>query len=422
MLKWYDEDLRSKGEIMSKGYNRRDFLKLGGMIGAGFVSDRAVLLAGVKGINNNRQKAEKTVKAKERFGFNDNAVIIDNHAHTWPCTEELWVKDIDEHRKYMQRMLVVMRKSARKVSDDALVNDAWKTLFNEKLPSSYKDVKFRFEKGKYIWEANGEKYYIPADFPAAPPEMMISLMDEVGIDKAVLQHTAYTYKLNRYYSRAVNKYPDRFIGLARIDVSKAYAQEVIEELQMAIEVLGLKGLWYDRRLYGPPPEGWYGYDDFHTSKYDRLWKAVRALNIPVYFQCSVDDYPILEIRKWVERQPDIPRVLIHGFPQNVLLKDENTIKLSDICVDIVKNFDVYVELLPLCHRNYKEGRKSDQIIRCLYETFGPSKLVWGSELGWTQTASEYSRILGYLKEKCDYMSRDDLKLILEGNLRKIFRM
>jgi predicted TIM-barrel fold metal-dependent hydrolase len=406
---------------MNKEYNRRDFLKLGGVIGAGFVSDRTFPSGLAKEVNNSR-KADKILKAKERFGFDDNMVIIDDHTHTWPSPEELWAKNIDEHAKYIQRMFIVMRKSARRVNDDLLVEDAWKTLFDEKLPGEYKDVNFRFEKGRYTWQANGEAYYIPVEYSAAPPEMIISLMDEVGIDKAVLQHTAYTYKLNRYYSSAVNKYPERFIGLARFDVSKVYAQEVIEELQTAIEVLGLKGLWYDRRLFGPPPQGWYGYDDFHTSNYDPLWKAVQALNIPVYFQCSVDDYPILELKKWLERHSDITRVLIHGFPQNVLLKDENKIEFSDICVDIVKNFDVYVELLPLCHRNYKEGTKSDRIIRCLYETFGPSKLVWGSELGWTQTASEYSRILGYLKEKCDYMSKDDLKLILEGNLRKIFRI
>lgn len=407
---------------MCKEYNRRDFLKLGAIFGAGFVSDRTALSGLPKGINNNRQKADKIPKAKERFGFNDNVVIIDNHAHTWPSPEELWAKNIDEHTKYIQRMFIVMRKSARRVSDNLLVKDAWKTLFNENLPREYKDVNFRFEKRRYIWEANGEIYYIPVEYSSAPPEMIISRMDEVGIDKAVLQHTAYTYKLNRYYSQAVSKYPERFIGLARIDVSKAYTQEVIEELQLAIKVQGLKGLWYDRRLYGPPPRGWYGYDDFHTSKYDPLWKAVRSLNIPVYFQCSVDDYPILELKKWLERHADIPRVLIHGFPQNVLLKDENKIKFSDICVNIVKNFNVYVELLPLCHRNYKEGTKSDQIIRRLYETFGPSKLLWGSELGWTRTASGYSRILNYLKEKCDYMSKDDLKLILEGNPRKIFRI
>ncbi len=407
---------------MHKEYDRRDFLKLGGIIGAGFVSDRTGLSTLAKGINDNSRKADKLVKAKERFGFDDNVVIIDNHAHTWPSPEELWAKNIDEHAKYIQRMFIVMRKSARRMKDDLLVEDAWKTLFNEKLPGEYKDVKFRFEKGRYTWQANGETYYIPVEYSSAPPEMMISLMDELGIDKAVLQHTAYTHKLNGYYSQAVKKYPDRFIGLARFDVSKVYAKEVIEELQMAVEVLGLKGLWYDRRLFGPPPQGWHGYDDFHTSSYDPLWKAVRALNIPVYFQSRVDDFPILELKKWLERHADIPRVLIHGFPQNVLLKDENKIEFSDICVDIVKNFDVYVELLPLCHRNYKEGAKSDGIIRCLYETFGPSKLLWGSELAWTRTASEYSGIIGYLKEKCDYMSKDDLKLILEGNPRKIFRI
>ena len=169
---------------MSNEYNRRDFLKMGAIVGAGLVSDSG--LSGLAKANNN-QKAEKIVKAKERFGFDDNVMIIDNHIHTWPCPEELWAENVDEHTRYIQRMFVVMHKSARRLRDDTLVEDAWKTLFNEKAPSEYKDVNFRFEKRRYLWQANGETYYIPVEYTCVPPEMMISLMDELGIDKAVLQ-------------------------------------------------------------------------------------------------------------------------------------------------------------------------------------------------------------------------------------------
>lgn len=351
-------------------------------------------------------------------------MIIDNHTHTWPYygEEEEWeYKNIDEHMKYSQRHFFTWRLPVRRVKDDSLAKDGWRTLWNENLRGTWEaryDVGFRFEKGRFLWEKDGEEYYSPARSPA-PPELLISLMDSVGVDKAVLQHTTNTFKLAKYYSRAVHKYPERFIGLTQIDASEAYTrqEETIEELHTHIEDLGLRGLFW----CSDAPPGWDGYDNFHTGKYDPFWRKVHSLNIPVYASFDIwdhRDHLILKIKKWIERFPEITRVLLHGIPPEILLKNENTLQISDIAIDIVKNHDVYLELLPIPDQFYLSLAKGDQVIRCLYETFGPSKLVWGSEL--PIFASEYNKVLGYFEEKCDYIPEDDLKLILGGNVRKIF--
>lgn len=322
--------------------------------------------------------------------------------------------------KYLQRHFFTWHLPGWRVRDDSLVKNGWKTLWNENFRGTWEaryDVNFRFEKGRFLWEKDGEKYYSPARSPA-PPELLISLMDSIGINKAVLQHTTNTFKLAKYYSRAVHKYPERFIGLTQIDASEAYTRqkETIEELHTHIEYLGLRGLFWCSDV----PSGWDGYDNFHTSKYDPFWREVHSLDIPVYASFDSRNYPILKIKKWVERFPEITRVLLHGIPSEVLLKDKNTLQISDIAIDIVKNYDVYLELLTIPSQFYLSHTKGDQIIRCLYETFGALKLIWGSEL--PVFACEYSKVLGYFKEKCDYISKDDLKLILGGNIQKIFRI
>ncbi len=350
-------------------------------------------------------------------------MIIDSHAHIWPsiAKEEEWeVESIDELMKHIQRLFFAFHLPAWRVKDNSLKDKAWKTLWNESLLGTWEaryNVNFRIEKGRFLWDKDGTEYYYPAP-PPAPPEKIISLMDKVGVDKAVLQHSFLTFKLNKYYSRALNKYQERLIGLVQIDPTEAYThqQKVNKELRMYIEDLGFKGLFWETA-----PAGWDEFDNFHTDKYDFFWREVQSLNIPVFIAFSEWDYPVLKVKKWVERFPNIVRVLVHGFPPKFLLKDENTFQVSDTIIDIVNNHNVYLEIIPRAHLNYT-GPKGDAIIRCLYNTFGPSKLVWGSELGYTSTASKYSKVLGYFEEKCDYISKEDLKLILGENVRKIFRI
>lgn len=344
-------------------------------------------------------------------------MIIDCHAHTWPTQDQEaeWdYKSVQEHMDYRQRLLACWHVPARKRNDDSVVKDAWKILWDENLPGTWEAkpcVNFRFEEGEFRWEKDGNEYGCSVH-PWVPLEEIVGAMDKAGVDKAVLQNPM---GLNKYIARAVYKYPDRLIGLAHIDVPTAYTQEVIEELNIRISDHKLKGLFYDPAA----PSGWDGYDNFHTDKYQPFWKEVLRLGIPVFFSLPEWSYPILSIKKWVEKYPDIPVVFVHGFPPEFLLKDQDVVEISDVVVDIVKNHNVYLEVLPMAHINYT-GSKGDEIIRCLYETFGPSRLMWGSEL--PHTISRYGEVLGYLEDTCDYMSKDDLKLILGGNARAVFRI
>ena len=68
----------------------------------------------------------------------------------------------------------------------------------------------------------------------------------------------------------------------------------------------------------------------------------------------------------------------------------------------------------------------DSIIRRVFDTFGPERLVWGSEFvtfnvaGPPFTAARYKEHISYLERRCSYMTGDDLALILGDNLAAVF--
>jgi len=78
-----------------------------------------------------------------------------------------------------------------------------------------------------------------------PPETMIDLMDEANIAQAVIMTYCDAPVLKKdgvtYIAQAVKKYPDRFIGYARIHLQvKGEAIRLLEEAVLDLNFKGLK--------------------------------------------------------------------------------------------------------------------------------------------------------------------------------------
>ncbi len=342
-------------------------------------------------------------------------MIIDNHAHVG-VRKETDFDSYEDHMRNLQRLRYLRPREVRRVEDDSIVKDGRKTLWNESLSGNWQgryDVDFKVKDERYIWEREGVKYYQPAATNVPQPaSQLISLMDEVGIDKAVVQLPR---NLNRYFSEIMHEYPDRFIALCQIEESEAYAKENIEKFRMYVKDWGLKGLYFD------PLPGWDGWDNLYTEKYEPLWREVISLKIPIYSVCYSWNFEmfIKNHYKLLKKFPGITLVIVHGFPPKNLLQRKGIVKIPKIGVETVKNFDVYLELI--VGRRPGDYGSHNEVIRCLYDTFGPSKLVWGSEFTKTRSplAREYAKQLSYLEETCDYISKNDLRLILGENIQRI---
>jgi len=104
----------------------------------------------------------------------------------------------------------------------------------------------------------------------------VELMDKFGIDKSVIVSfnvkTALDLILvsNEDVSNFVKLYPNRFIGFAGIDIPAA---DALEQLEHAITSLELKGL----KLVPPVQK-----IDISDKKYNKIWKKMVDLNIPLW--------------------------------------------------------------------------------------------------------------------------------------------
>jgi predicted TIM-barrel fold metal-dependent hydrolase len=356
-------------------------------------------------------------------------LIIDNHAHIFPFLGENSEYEAEGiqlvyARKALSRLLVepTHRKSDFKIMKEDGLWDSEKPGWD-----GMSNVNFRVGKfGRYEWTVNGVDYckqLMPVGMQdmISPPEFIIAQMDHAGIDKAVLQRGHIYGKLENYYHKAIKKYPHRFIGLTQIDESKAYEDKQIAELHRAIDQLGLKGLYFE------PGVLWMGkFGNFDDKVFAAFWEEVDSMSIPVYTQMVRLKF-LDEMKRWegiLDKHTNITLVISMGLPEELALR-RGGVHIPEVVKRLLTERNVYLDVAyPISmglnfDYPYPEAQR---IIRHLYERFGPSRLVWGSDMPNVERYCTYAQSLNYLRKYCDFLSEADKELILAKNVMAIFKM
>lgn len=117
-----------------------------------------------------------------------------------------------------------------------------------------------------------------------PPEMILELMDEAGVDRAVVMTYVDApgdfgdYDPIAYVHQACEKYPDRLWGFARLDPGAGPA--AVDLLRRSVEELGFKGLKLHPFGYRQPPD---------SPQTLALIREAARLGVPTLFHCGDEE-------------------------------------------------------------------------------------------------------------------------------------
>lgn len=354
-------------------------------------------------------------------------MIVDNHAHIFPYLGgKSEYKSREVQLVYAQKLLNAHPEPTRRIDNYKPVEAIPLWDKDKPGPEGMRDVNFRVGKfGRYEWTVNGVDYfrqYMPVGLQdmISSPEFLIAQMNWVGIDKVVLQRCHIYGKLENYYHDAMQKFPGRFIGLTQVDESRAYCEDQISELHRAINELKLNGLFFESG--GIFVNGFkYNFDD---KIFDPFWKEVNLLSIPVYAGFDGVDF-LNELRRWegvLEKYSDITLVISESLPEEIALRHDKPY-IPEVVSRLVMGHKVFLDLVyPIAMgRKYEYPfLKAQHIIRHLLDTFGPKKLLWGSDMPNVERYCTYAQSLNYLKNYCSFLSDSDKELILGKNVMEIF--
>ncbi len=364
-------------------------------------------------------------------------MIIDVHCHTFP---RLGGRCGDDPPKVqllgLQHHTYFHPQGWRRKSDGQLLDK--QVLFDGVNPgiSGMNDVNFRVgEYGRLEITYNGEDYWMQWMPPTlqqmeCPPEMIVTYMDYVGVDKAVLQNIHLYGELNAYSSECIHRYPGRFIGLAAIREWKADQPDEIDRLTQAVEKLDLRGLHFmSEALFMSDYK-----DDWTGPKFEPLWKEVQRLRIPIFWDIlsvpwgARPQYQWQEearrLTEWARRHPDIPCLLTHGLPVVFWTHDQHHVEIPEFYWDLLRCPNMYIEvILPIMlGSEYRYPYTlACELLKEVHQKLGPHKLIWGSDMPALERSATYKQSLDYL-DGCDFLTKEEYGLMVGGNAAQLLNL
>ncbi len=355
-------------------------------------------------------------------------MIIDNHVHVFP--DQAGAAGYADAATFTRRhQASVPRFWGRMVTSH--VNPKY-------APEPDEDVGFHVGKyGRYHWTKHGESCWLQRG-PAVlekleqTPDQMLAHMDSAGVDKAVIlaDYMESNYGRESYLADVIERYPDRFLGTVAIDYdltrTDEHLQGEIRKLTEAVEDSGFRGL-HTHVARGQPVD---------DARCDPLWIEVARLEVPAYINTGLNSKA-----KYMEEIQRIENVLRKHPELNVIdcHLGNNVRHPSD--PDYVDNPREFFSLFEtgrfhlevgyvLAYENWEVwGREfeypypyHEQIIKTIYENFGPGVMVWGSDMPWTMRTCTYRQNLDLIRLHTDFMTVEDRKLVMGGNVARLFKV
>ncbi len=361
-------------------------------------------------------------------------MIVDCHAHVFQhWSGACGHPSAAVHLKYLQK--VVTRPAARafRARDGMEVKPSMLFRAGDNTWAGLTDVNFRVGRfGQLAFTHEGEDYYVqylPVGMQelVCPPELMLAQMAVAGVDHCILQAGGGYGAMNDYNAFAQRQYPQKFTGLLNIDEATADRPETLAEATRAVEMLGLRGLYYAQDFSRHGYVRNVDHDDFRP-----FWDLVVARGLPVFIELSsTPGYDragylgnLAALDRLLVRHPTHRFLLVMGppvghfaatgaweFPPEVLA----TYQRDNLQLEI---------MFPITWGGawdypYPEAQA---LIRGLRDRFGAGKLLWGSDMPNVERFCTYRQCVDYVRRHCDFLSPAEKDRILGGNAAELLHI
>jgi len=243
-------------------------------------------------------------------------------------------------------------------------------------------------------------------------EQLLWEMDRCQVDRAVLVSARIELNLdnNEYGAECVAKYPDRLVQFADVDcmwMPTYHSPGAAERLREAAETYNLRGFTH----YVKDDTEWFeseeGLSFFAVAAEYRL---VASLALPPKWQPA--------LRQLAKRYPSVP-FLCHHMGLVRVGQDEN---LREILAS-AEIPNIYIKLSGQYYASRVgwdfPNADTQPLVRAIYEAYGPTRLLWGSDYPVVRSAMTYQQALEVFRTHCTFVPETDKALILGTNLQRI---
>ena len=249
-----------------------------------------------------------------------------------------------------------------------------------------------------------ERAHLPVPLDA---EKVISLMDEAGVDRAILVPPSLDGDRNDLCLEAARDYPDRFGVMGRLQLDHPSAPARLDEMTTQASLLGVRLTFHrdnDRPL-------------LTNGKADWFWPNAEALGLTVMVHAPER---LTQIAAIAERHPKLKLIIDHlGFARDTI--DEEASAGADRILALAKHPNVSdkVSALPCYSTEPYPFRNLHEPLERIIQGFGVRRAFWGSDLSRLLQHCTYPQAVTMFTEELDFLSASDLEWIMGRGLSEL---
>ena len=241
-------------------------------------------------------------------------------------------------------------------------------------------------------------------------EEAVGLMDEGGVDAAVIHPPGWDPNATEMAFKAVRDFPGRFAILGAFPLSQPDKRALVETWRSQPGMLGLR--------YGflqEPMRGWLA-----DGTLDWLWAAAERAGVPIAM-LATDSLP--HIGRIAERHPGLRLTIDHlgGRGGTTTLKDDAAMEHMPALIKLARHPNVAVKATGApgyCSGPYP-FTSMHPYLRQIYDAFGPQRMLWGADL--SRLRGAYTECLAQFRDGLDFLSADDKAWILGKSLAQVLK-
>jgi predicted TIM-barrel fold metal-dependent hydrolase len=236
---------------------------------------------------------------------------------------------------------------------------------------------------------------------AFTPEEAISLMDEGGVDAAVIHPPGWDPRSTDMAFKAVKDYPGRFAIMGALPLDQPASRDRIATWRRQPGMLGLRYTF----LHDPAKQR------LHDGEYEWLFAAAEKAGVPLA-TLATDSLAVLG--RIAERHPGLRLTIDHlgGRGGMTTLKDDAAMTHMPELLALAKLPNVAVKATgaPGYSAEAYPYPTMQKYLRQIFDAFGPHRMFWGTDI--TKMPCSWRRCATMFTEELPWLNEADKRLVM----------
>jgi predicted TIM-barrel fold metal-dependent hydrolase len=253
----------------------------------------------------------------------------------------------------------------------------------------------------HVWGSGLPSNLAHRQVTAFTTEEAVGLMDEGGVDAAVIHPPGWDPGSTEMAFAAVRNYPGRFAIMGAFPLDQPENRSLVTSWRSQPGMLGLR--------YGflqEPLRGW-----LEDGTLDWLWEAAERADVPVAMLATDS---LAAIGRIAERHPGLRLTIDHlgGRGGTTTLKDAAAMTHMPALLALAKHPNVAVKATgaPGYSSEAYPFPTMQTFVRQIYDAFGPQRMFWGTDI--TKMPCSWRQCVTMFTEEMPWLSESDKELIM----------